>query len=122
MSNLTRAHHELFRRTPDEYFPSLTELWQHCQQQKEWSVDRWHPPQSLVPKLVGDQLVVALGDDGAFHLNDWSFGQLCHFAGVSKDTVNRLSPETASRVFRETMPAGNKPLQVLTLGDRVRSI
>ncbi|MFO0820868.1 MAG: hypothetical protein U1A77_23170 [Pirellulales bacterium] len=41
---------------------------------------------------------VALGDDGDFHLNDWSFGQFCKLAGVGKETVNRLSPDTASRV------------------------
>ena len=122
MSNLTRASNELFRRTPDECFVTINDLWQHCQEQKDWSVDRWHPPQCLVPKPEGDRLNVALGDDGAFQLNDWSFGQLCNFAGVSKDTVNRLSAETASRAFRETLPSGNKPLQVLTLGQSVRSI
>ena len=55
-------------------------------------------------------------------LNDWSFSQLCTLSGVSKDTVNRLSPETASRVFGETLPNGTKPLQFYTAGDMVRSI
>ena len=48
--------------------------------------------------------------------------QLCGLAGVSKDTVNRLSAETASRVFRETMPGGNKPIQLFTTEREVRSI
>jgi histone H3/H4 len=61
-------------------------------------------------------------DERDFHLNDWSFGQLCKLAGVGKDTVNRLSPDTAGRVLAETLPVGNKPLQVLTREDRVRSI
>ena len=60
--------------------------------------------------------MLALGDDGAFGLNDWSFTQLCGLAGVSKDTVNRLSPSTAAAVFGETMPEANKPLQLFTDG------
>ena len=72
----------------------------------------------LIPDPLGNGLVLALGHDGAFELNDWSFTQLCGLAGVSKDTVNRLSAETASRVFRETMPEGNKPLQLFTTGGR----
>jgi hypothetical protein len=41
---------------------------------------------------------------------------------VSKDTVNRVSGDTASRVLRETMPHGDRPLQLLTTGDRLRSM
>ena len=62
------------------------------------------------------------GNDGAFEMNDWSFGQLCRLAGVAKDTVNRLSPDTASRVFGETLPQGPKPLQLFTLSGQLRSI
>ena len=40
MSNLTKASRELFKRQPDECFPSLTALWEHCQRQKEACVDR----------------------------------------------------------------------------------
>lgn len=35
MSNLTTASRELFKRQPDECYPSLTALWEHCQRQKE---------------------------------------------------------------------------------------
>jgi histone H3/H4 len=65
---------------------------------------------------------MALGDDGAFALNHWSFGQVCRLAEVSVDTVNRLSPATASTVLAETLPKGNKPFQILTQEDRIRSI
>jgi hypothetical protein len=41
---------------------------------------------------------------------------------VGKETVNRLTPDTAARAFRETLPGGNKPLQLLTRGDTVRSV
>jgi histone H3/H4 len=66
---------------------------------------------------------MTLGNDGAFLMNDWSFSSLCRLAGVSKDTVNRLSPRTASIVLEETIPrSGTKPLQILTENDRIRSI
>lgn len=55
-------------------------------------------------------------------MNAWSFGQLCQLAKVSKDTVNRLSAETAALVFEETLPAGKKPLQILTEGEALRSV
>lgn len=123
MSNLTRAHFEVFRRTPDECFSSLRELGEHCRAQKEQSFDRWHLPQAIRPRLSAvDQLLLEAGADGAFSLNAWSFGQLCQLAKVSKDTVNRLSAETAVRVFEETLPAGKKPLQLLTQGEAVRSV
>lgn len=44
-------------------------------------------------------------------------------ASVAKDTVNRLSAETADRVFRETLPRdGGKPLQLFIEDDVVRSV
>ena len=55
-------------------------------------------------------------------MNDWSFTQLCRLSGVAKDTVNRLTPRTASEVFSETLPRGNKPLQLFAQGDLLRSI
>ena len=122
MSNLTRAHQELFRRTPDEQFPSLTALTEHCRDHKENSIERWELPQALRPSATTDYLQLGIGNDGAFLMNDWSFGQLCNLAGVKKGTVNRLSPDTANRVFYETLPQGNKPLQMFTDEDRVRSI
>jgi hypothetical protein len=67
-------------------------------------------------------LLLNAGSDGAFLMNDWSFGQLCKLAGVGKETVNRLSPETASQVFAETLPRGQKPLQLFTEGEDLRSI
>jgi hypothetical protein len=120
--NLTRAHDELFRRGPDEIFASLQQLWEHCQGEKEHSQDRWCPPQELRPRPEEGRLVLSLNGNGASDMNDWSFTQLCGLAGVSKETVNRLSPGTAALVFEETMPSGNKPLQVFTENGLVRSI
>ena len=71
---------------------------------------------------TADRLMLDAGNDGAFTMNDWSFGQLCRLAGVTKETVNRLSPDTAARVFGETLPQGQKPLQLFTHGGQLRSI
>jgi hypothetical protein len=123
MGNLTRASHELFRRTPDECFPSLSVLSQHTQWQKQEALEIWQPPRNLgVHSETADCLTLDAGNDGAFTMNDWSFGQLCRLAGVAKETVNRLSPDTAARVFGETLPQGQKPLQLFTLGGQLRSI
>lgn len=122
MANLTRAHHELFRRAPDERLSSLDELWERCQQEKQFSNDYWHLPRALAPQPTDGTVKVTLGDDGAFLLNDWSFTQLCRISGINRDTVNRLSPETASRALQETLPAAEKPIQLLTTGRSVRSL
>ena len=119
---LTRASRELFRRAPDERFPTVDALLAHCRRERDESVDRWHPPAALVPAEAGGGLALSAGADGPFALNDWSFGQLCGLARVGKETVNRLSPETAARVFKETLPGGNKPLQLFTRGGAVRSV
>jgi hypothetical protein len=121
-TNLTKASKELFRRTPDETFPDLAALEAHCRTRRERSTDRWQVPGSVRPTGDGGKLKLALGTDGAFEMNDWSFGALCRMAGVAKDTVNRLTPETAARAFAETLPAGGKPVQVLTDGGTVRSL
>jgi predicted GNAT family acetyltransferase len=55
-------------------------------------------------------------------LNDWSFTQLCSFAGAAKDTVNRLCPETAARVLTETLADrvdAEMDLQALVMDDTV---
>ena len=103
-THLTRASQQLFRRNPDERFASLQALTDFCRQQKLKGQDRWQLPQSIQPLVSQGQVALQLGTDGAFLLNDWSFSQLCRIAGVAKDTVNRLSPDTACRVLEETFP------------------
>lgn len=91
--------------------------------QRDTSTDHWLSPKSLWARPVStDRLVLANGDDRSFFLNDWSFGQLCRLAGVAKETVNRLTSDTAARVFAETLPRGDKPLQVFATGEQARSI
>lgn len=122
MQTLTRASRELFQRAPDERFSSLQDLWRFCQREKDESVERWVHPERILPVPSDHRLDLALGDDGTFRLSDWSFSQLCKLADVSKDTLNKVSSDSACRVLRETLPAGNKPLQLLTREERVRSI
>lgn len=122
MANLTRAHNELYRRSPDEQYPSIDALWRHCREQKERSIDQWHAPVLMVPEVEDAGLTLHLDQDGTYRLNDWSFTQLCRLAEVSKDTLNKLTPKTARDVLRETMPGGTKPLQILTQDAKVRSI
>lgn len=120
MADLTRAHDELFRRQPDESWESLADLTLECIRQREASQDYWHPPTELV---ATSDMTLCLGSDGAeLRANDWSFSQLCRMAGVSKDTLNKLSPKTASRALQETLPRGNKPMQFLVTDETVRSI
>lgn len=122
MANLTRASRQLFARTPDEFVPDLETLVRRCREQKAASKDRWQLPQTVRAVATGDGLGLDLGSAGVFALNDWSFSQLCKTAGVSKDTVNKLSADTAVRVFAETLPVGKKPVQVLTEANGTRSI
>ena len=123
MANLMKASRELFRRSPDECYPSLAALTEYCRHQADNSHEIWEPPTALVTTPADSgRLSLYARDDGPLGLNDWSFTQLCRLANVSKDTVNRLSPATASGVFQETLPQGTKPLQLFVEGERIRSI
>jgi len=122
VTNLTRASQELFRRTPDEAFASLGDIMHACIKDDDGSVDRWRPPKDLTPVVDGGRLMLVFDGDEPFALNDWSFSQLCTLSKVSKDTVNRLSPETAAYVLSETLPQGSKPAQLYTRDELVRSV
>lgn len=63
---LTRGHNELFRRSPDESFPSLDELWQHCQHQKSQSNDVWERPEVLQPIVVDNRLKLGIRGASAY--------------------------------------------------------
>jgi len=121
MQNLTRAHNELFRRHPDERFKSMDDLSQYCQNIKQWSTVEWMQLDEMAIKSLGMDLALSLRDKD-MRLTEWSFSQLCGINRIHKPTVNRLSADTASRVFRETWPTSHKPLQALVTQDTVRSI
>ena len=118
MATLKRAHKELFRRTPDECFESFEALHRKCCDDREGSVDQWIRPPDIIVSLD-----LSLRDGGdEYGRNDWSFSQLCKMARVSKDTINRLSHKTASKALEETLPTSEKPLQLLTHDDQIRSV
>jgi len=119
MATLTKANRELFRRGPDETFGTLDELYAHCRAQRESSVDLWERPQEIA--LTHD-LTLGIGENPDYRLNNWSFSQLCRMAGVSKQTINRLSTKTASKALEETLPNADKPLQILATGDDIRAV
>lgn len=122
MATLTAANRELYRRGPDETFSSLAELHDHCRQERQYSSDAWQLPHTLQPHIHEGELLIPLEKGGHAALTDWSFSQLCRLSGISKDTVNRLQPETARLAFRDTLPHGDKPIQLLTTSASVRSV
>lgn len=123
MATLTRAHRELYRRSADETFATLPDLLAHCQQQRSRSSDRWQLPQAFTPQPGDDGRPALVFGDEALTFNDWSFGQICNLAGVGKDTLNRLSGDTACRVLKETLPTdGTKPYQVFAEAGGIRSL
>ena len=122
MVTLTRANKELYRRGPDEAFASLEELHEHCRQEQQYSSDVWQLPQTLQPQVVSGELSLTLEHGGTAQLNDWSFSQMCRYSGISKETVNRFQPQTATLAFRDTLPLAEKPMQLLTTGQTIRSV
>src|SRR5690349_15768621 len=112
MVNLTKASRELFCRTPDERFDSFDALLDHCQGRKFGAIEHWQPSHDIRIEQDAGQLVMRLkeAEDVKLSLSDWSFSQLCKLCEVHKETVNKLSTETVSLVFRDAMPRSRKPL------------
>ena len=100
----------------------MKELHDHCRQERHYSRDHWQRPQLLMPSVHEDGLQLTLETGEHVNLTDWSFSQLCRLSGMSKETVNRFHPETAKMAFRDTLPSGDKPIQLLTTGQSVRSL
>jgi len=121
MPSLTKAHDELYRRAPDERFPSLQKLLKHCQRVKAQSQTRWQEPSGIRPCALEGRLKLDVNGE-EFRLSDWSFSQLCRLADVQKDTVNRLSANTACLVLDETLPKGDKPWQIFTTEQTARAV
>ncbi|APZ93220.1 DUF932 domain-containing protein [Fuerstiella marisgermanici] len=122
MVELKRAHDELFRRAADECFETFDDLYDHCCTERDASRDCWQLPQKLEPHVTGNSIQLTVEGEGDVGLNDWSFSQLCRLSGVRKETLNRLSPDTASKVVQETLPRSQKPVQVLSTGSTARSL
>lgn len=103
MANLMQASRELYRRSPDERFENLIELHRYCQESKDRCSRIKEPSDEFKPVCHESSLALKINGHEPARLNDWSFGQVCSLAGVTKDTLNRLQPDTASRVLSETL-------------------
>ena len=123
MTNLKRASQQLFARPEDERFEDLDSLLAACTKRKEQGSTTWQMPEEIDPISLPWGMALSLpGFDSGIQFNDWSFSQLCQLSRVHKDTINRLSVDTATAVLRETFPGGTKPMQLLVQGDVLRSI
>ncbi len=120
MTNVRDASRELFSRPPDERFETLTTLYEYCDELRQRSRHTKEPSTEFRPVLHEGRLAVRVNGHAPRFLNNWSFTQLCSFAGAAKETVNRLCPDTAARVLTETLAdRGNAQvdLQALLLDD-----
>ena len=122
MVNLMKANRELFRRGPDECFESFADLRRHCFDRKEESAEHWFKPQTLMPLAKPDSMAIRFESGEEHQLNDWSFSQLCRLCGVTRDTMNRLSPETATKAIAETLPTADRPIQFHSNETTMRSV
>ena len=102
MATLTRAHEELFKRTPDERYATLPELIDHCKTTREASQDRWLNHDQIT--ITSDMNVVLDGDPD-HQFCDWSFSQLCQMAGGRTRSVpvgmGQVESGVAPRPLRE---------------------
>ncbi len=103
MTNLTQASRELFSRPADERFESLSDLASHCSELRERSRRLKEPIAMFCPEVHDGRIALRIDGHPPMSLNQWSFSQLCSISKVSKDTVNRLHPETAAQVLSETL-------------------
>jgi hypothetical protein len=71
---------------------------------------------------VTSDLQLVVDDETAFSLTDWAFGQLCRFAQLNKQVMNRLTRRMASQIFQRTWPQTVRPWEILVAHDRVRDI
>lgn len=62
---LTRAHDELYKRTPDERFSTMQDLWDSCQARKQRSELLWHSADDLraIPRYTSSSGVIRDGGD-----------------------------------------------------------
>ena len=103
MQNLTRAHDELFRRTPDECFESIQTLWVHCHGGKQRSTDRWVSPTQLRPQADGHRLLMDLGVGGSPFALNWPASALSLDKELQRSLVQ--NKEQVYRSLADTMIA-----------------
>jgi len=122
MATNTRFFNQLFQRKPDSRYATFDELCTEMLKEKDCSAVLWKPPANMYATAHQDQLKLKITGDRAYELTDWSFGQLCSYVGADRKIIERLQLETASHVLSEIFPFGDRPLQLYTTGQTVRSL
>lgn len=122
MAGMPASFFQLFSRSDDQQFATFDALYSHCLNRQRNSEVHWRLPAEVIPTDYHGKLRLKLTGSRAFGLTDWSFGQVCQFAGLKKESLNRLKSSTAAQVLLETMPHGSRALQIFTEGETIRSI
>ena len=75
-------------------------------ERKANTIEHWQPSKGLCIEQDASQLLMRLdqAEDAKLSLTDWSFSQLCKLCEVHKETVNKVTAETAALVFRDALP------------------
>ncbi len=115
-------YHKHYVRKPDKEFASFDDLYTHAYREEQSSSTKWVPPSDVYATVHQGLLKLKLTGDRAFALNDWSYYQLCSLLNVDRQIIEQLKLETAAQVISELIPRDNRPLQVFTVGDTIRSI
>ncbi len=104
MTNLMRAHRQLFRRPADECFESLEELAAHCREQREASSELWHPADSLMPQVTGGSVRLHMGTDGAYALKGVSTQRYVNRNRICRNSLGaRRFPRFLGPHFQTTL-------------------
>ncbi len=122
MNSVNIFYRKHYVRKPDKEFASFDDLYTHAYREEQASSTKWIPPSDVYATVHQGLLKLKLSGDRAFALNDWSFSQLCSLLNVDRHVIEQLKLETVAQVITELIPRDNRPLQVFTMGDAVRSI
>jgi hypothetical protein len=122
MNSIAMPYQRLFVRKPDLRFDTFDDLYTETLREKDCSHVRWVPPTNIYVTVHEDRMKLKLTGDQAYELTDWSFSQLCDYAQADRKIIDRLKLATASQVLSEVFPVGDRPLQVLTTDNTVRSL
>ena len=109
-------------RQADKEFASFDDLYTHAYREEQSSSTKWIAPSDVYATVHQGLLKLKLAGDRAFALNDWSYYQLCSLLNVDRQIIEQLKLETTAQVVSELIPQDNRPLQVFTVCDTIRSI
>jgi len=100
-NTLNVAQRQLYARPDDECFPGWDPLLGYLRSREFHSGERdiHHASLSVVP--AEDTLMLSNGFED-YHLNDWSFRQVCDLSSAPPNFINRLPADLAADVLNRT--------------------